>query len=383
MRNEEFFIALPNKGRLKEKTIDFFNKCGLTVNQDNERQYQTTMLGIEGDVNIIFQRVRDIPRLIKDGKADLAITGFDVLCESAGSDDEEDSPIIPVFPDRIKKKSPDETDNNPPIEGLPYGQCDLVIAVPEHWTDTSSIHDLADLALQWKKDGKRLNVATEFPSQTRRFLLNKGINYVKIIEVYGAAESAPRMGMAEFVSDLRSSGTTLKENRLKVLNDGVILNSSACLIASKQRLCVDGKIGEKKRQIAKEIIGRIEAHLLAKKYYLVTANVEVKPEDGKKDLEVLRGKLLEDLDDCQLNLLGQQGPTIAEVLILKEKQGKGPKHYSISVQIKSRDLEKVVDILRDKTGRDILVSPLNFVYDSESAAYHVLCKKLKKKRKRK
>ena len=361
-------IALPNKGRLCDGTITFLEKCAFSVRRDNVRQYQTEMSGIGNGIEVVFQRARDIPKLLREGGADLGITGFDIYWEMGG---EESSGCWSVFPDQKE----DALQN---VQALPYGNCSLVIAVPDHWVDIVTISDLAELAISRKKENKILRVdVTEFKHLTQQFLFVKGISYFEIAEVYGAAESAPRMGSADFVADLKSSGVTLTENRLKEIAGGEIMKSGACLIASAENFRKERPHSEK-LETARQLIERIEAHLSAKKYWLITANIKVPNSSNVERQELqLRDELTNELDEQEIRLLGQQGPTIAKVLPLSQDHGDF-NFFSVSIQVESQDLERVIVILRSKTGRDILVSPLSFVYDNESKAYKLLLQKLGK-----
>lgn len=370
MSLDNLVLAIPNKGRLYEGTMDFLEKCSLSIRRDNERQYQAKMTGLEGDIDVVFQRVPDIPRLLRDNGADLGVTGLDVFSEKCGESTKDE--LCVVFPDEI------DLDKRR-ICGLPYGHCELVIAVPDHWVDVSSAHDLPEKAIEIAdRNSHPMRVATEFRRLTHKFLLDMNVSHFDIIDVHGAAESAPRMGSAEIVADLRSSGVTLMENRLKVVEDGTILSSSACVVASKKRLKGSDADTVKRRTLAKQFIDRVEAHLKATKFCLVTANIEVRhSEQGDYDyLEVVRRRLCEELEKSDIELLGREGPTVAPVLHLSEKN-RGERTYSVSIQIKSQTLERVIEILRTKTGRDILVSPITFVYDTEPEAYDLLKSKLK------
>jgi ATP phosphoribosyltransferase len=320
------------------------------------------MKGLQGEIEVVFQRVRDIPRLLSEKAADLGITGLDVFCEKYSESTKGE--LFTIFPDEVDPKVKK-------IDGLPYGQCELVIAVPDHWVDVSSAHDLSEKAREIRdRNPHGMRVATEFRRLTTKFLLEMNVSHFDILEVHGAAESAPRMGAAEIVADLRSSGVTLAENRLKEVADGTIISSSACLIASKSRLSGSDAETVNRRMLAKQFIDRVEGYLKARKFCLVTANIEG---DG---LEDLRERLCADLDKSDIRLLGREGPTVAPVLHLFEKDTGSEHTYSVSIQIESRNLERVVEILRTKTGRDILVSPITFVYDIEPEAYHLLRNKL-------
>lgn len=365
MSQPHLIVALPNKGRLADATLDFLNKCALNVKRENKRQYQCPLVGISEGVDVVFQRAQDIPRVVKEGRVDLGITGYDIFWENGG----ESEKAFSVFPDN-------RDEEKRKVTPLPYGGCSLVIAVPLHWVDIDSIYDLAELSIVKKSQNEILRVATEFPNLTQTYLYNKGVSYFEISQVYGATESAPKMGAAHFISDLKSSGITLSDNKLKEIRGGDILRSSACVIASKT--IKDAFKKEKKPPkltLAKQLIDRFEAQLNSRKYWLITGNVKILGKE--KDL---KNELTRDLSKKDLGLLGQLGPTIAPVLnIHNDTTNETGKTYSVSIQVKSENLEQAIKILRDKTGRDILVSPTSFVYDNESKAYNSLIARFQKR----
>lgn len=324
-------IALPNKGRLYQDTISFLNACALNVIRDNERQYQSRMRGLFEDVEVVFQRALDIPKVIGQGRADLGITGLDIFCEMG----EEASGCVCVFPDEAFKEARQ-------IPGLPYGACSLVLAVPDHWVDITSISDLAELAIIRKKEGRMIRVATEFPHLTKNYLFQKGVSYFEIIEVSGAVESAPAMGSADIVSDLVSSGATLAENRLKLIEEGEIIKSQACLIASFS--LQKEERDSPKMLLLEHIIDRIEAHLNAKKYYLITANIKT-----------------------QADVVNEL--SCANIINITNE--------SISIQVKCEDLEDIIFLLRKKGAQNILVSSCNFIYNNPGKAFLSFLKKIK------
>ena len=359
-------VALPSKGRLEKETLEFLDGCALRVRRENERQYQARMTGIDEGIEVIFQRAADIPKIVGEGRIDLGITGFDLLWEKGA-----EAACISVFPD-------ERDENLRKVDSLPYGSCSLVIAIQEHWVHVTNIADLAELAVIHKKRKDILKVATEFPNLTRKFLFDLGVTHFEIIAVSGAAESAPRTKSAAFVSTLKSSGVTLSENRLKEIEGGIIISSGACLIASSQ-LAKEGR-NSTKLELARNFIDRIEAHMIAEDFVLVTANIVVnKPDAGE---EQLRTVLSEGLTELELKLLGQEGPTVAKVIKIS-KEGKGQSEqnnsysiYSVSIQVKRENLDKVIAVLRKKSGQNILVSPLNFVFDDRPKAFARLSEKL-------
>jgi ATP phosphoribosyltransferase len=355
-------VALPSKGRLADETIDFLDKCALRVRRENERQYQAKMSGIDEGIEVIFQRAADIPKVVGDGRIDLGITGFDLLWEEGTEDS-----CLPVFPDERDQHSR-------MVESLPYGSCSLVIAVQEHWVHVTSMADLAELSVVSKKKGEMLKVATEFPNLTRKFLFDKGVTYFKLIEVDGAAESAPRTGSASIVSTLKSSGVTLTENRLKEIEGGTVISSGACLIASS-KLAFETS-DSSKLALARNFIDRIEAHMAAEEFILVTANIVV-PHASNTEEDVLRRFLQKDLSTDDLDVLGQCGPTVAKVINLRAGEGSTTDTAcSLSIQVRREHLDRAIDVLRHKTGRDILVSPINFVFDRQPKAFTRLQAKL-------
>lgn len=167
-------MAVPNKGRLYERTIELLLKSGLDLGEDWGRKLYVTAKN--QDIEIIFVRAQDIPEFIKSGAVDLGITGLDQIANS-GYDLET-------------------------LLNLDFGHCRLSVAVPE----TSGIKSVDDI-----RDGCR--VATSFPDITKRFFESRGKN-VKIVTVSGAAEIMPYLGVADIIVDLVSSGSTLKMNRL-------------------------------------------------------------------------------------------------------------------------------------------------------------------------
>ena len=113
----------------------------------------------------------------------------------------------------------------------------MVIAIPNDWIDVQTIADLEEIAFEFKdKKKSRLRVATKYPNLTRDFLFSKGVTQFKLVKSLGATEIYPFTGSSEIITDITSTGETLKANNLRVLKDGEILKSQACLMISKKSL---------------------------------------------------------------------------------------------------------------------------------------------------
>ena len=120
---------------------------------------------------------------------------------------------------------------------LNFGNADLVVAIPDPWIDVQTIADLEEIAFEFRdKKKKRLRVATKYPNLTRDFLFSKGVTQFKLVDSLGATEAYPFTGSAELITDITSTGETLKANNLRVLKDGKILKSQACIFSSRKNL---------------------------------------------------------------------------------------------------------------------------------------------------
>ncbi len=206
-------IGLPSKGRLKDKAISFFDKNGFKISQnEKERNYFGTIEN-KSNINIIFLHAKEIIQRLGDGTLDAGISGLDLLNESGKNLRDKIS---------IKRK-------------LDFGNANLVVAVPDDWIDVQTIADLEEVSFDLRsKRNSRLRVATKYPNLTNDFLISKGVTQYKIITSLGATETYPFIGSSEIITDISSSGKTLIDNNLRVLKDGLILKSSACLLISKK-----------------------------------------------------------------------------------------------------------------------------------------------------
>ena len=209
-------IGLPSKGRLKENAISFFNNKGLKILQSNkERNYFATIEN-KPNIKIIFLHAKEIIQRLGDGTLDIGISGLDLLKESEKN-----------LQDKISIK-----------QKLNFGEANLVVAVPDDWIDVQTIADLEEVAFDIRsKRNTRLRVATKYPNLTNDFLISKGVTQYKLMSSLGATETYPFIGSSEIITDITSTGKTLEDNNLRVLKDGLILKSTACLfVAEKKRM---------------------------------------------------------------------------------------------------------------------------------------------------
>lgn len=188
---EQLRIAIPNKGRLSEKIYQLLSDAGLNFPSKSERTLQVTTR--DGKYSLIFVRTQDIPKFVEDEVTDIGFTGLDIVEETRADVDK--------------------------ILDLDFGQCDMVVAVKEE----DEYNTAADLPAEIK-------VATSFPNIAKTYFEKLG-KKAKIIEVSGATEITPRLGLSNVVVDITSSGSTLKSNKLKIIDK--ILSSSAVVIARK------------------------------------------------------------------------------------------------------------------------------------------------------
>ncbi len=207
-------IGLPSKGRLKDKAISFFNDKGHKILlSEKERNYFGT-IEKKSNIKIIFLHAKEIIQRLGDGTLDIGVSGFDLLKES---DKNLQNKID------VQKK-------------LDFGNANLVIAVPDDWIDVQTIADLEEVSFDIRsKRNSRLRVATKYPNLTNDFLTSKGVTQFKLIPSLGATETYPFIGSSEIITDITSTGKTLNDNNLRILKDGLILSSSACLLFSKKK----------------------------------------------------------------------------------------------------------------------------------------------------
>ena len=205
-------IGIPSKGRLRNDILKIFKKNKLNlISERGERDLLGSIKNLT-NVKILYLHAREIVERLGDGSLDLGFSGYDLLKESKIN---------------IQKKIK-------VIKKYNFGKATLVIAIPDPWIDVQTVADLEEIAFEFKdKKNKRLRVATKYPNLTREFLFSKGVTQFKIVSSLGATEAYPFTGSSEIITDITSTGETLGANNLRVLTDGVILRSEACMMISK------------------------------------------------------------------------------------------------------------------------------------------------------
>ncbi|XP_008810872.1 ATP phosphoribosyltransferase, chloroplastic-like isoform X3 [Phoenix dactylifera] len=239
-------FGLPSKGRMADETLSLLKNCQLSVRQVNPRQYVADIPQLS-NLEVWFQRPKDIVRKLQSGDLDIGIVGFDTVSEyGQGNED-----LIVVH------------------DTLEYGACRLSLAIPKYgiFENINSLHELAQMP-QWTTE-RPLRIVTGFSYLGPKFLKEKGLEYVSFSTADGALEAAPAMGIADAIIDLVSSGMTLRENDLKEIEGGVVLASQAVFVASKRSL----NTREGVLEITHEILERLEAHLRATGQVTVVANM--------------------------------------------------------------------------------------------------------------
>ena len=214
MSNITIKIGIPSKGRLRSGVLKIFKKKKLKIL--SERGERDLFGLIRGKKNIIinYLHAREIIERLADGSLDIGFSGYDLLMESE----------INVQRKVIVKKRYD------------FGKATLVVAIPDDWIDVQTMPDLEEIAFEFKdKKRNRLRIASKYPNLTREFMFSRGVTQFKLVQSLGATEIYPFTGSSEIITDITSTGATLKANNLRILKDGIILHSQACLMTSKKK----------------------------------------------------------------------------------------------------------------------------------------------------
>lgn len=209
---ERLVLAIPSKGRLMEEAAEVLAKGGMIVRKTgSDRGYRGEIDGMPS-IDVAYVSAGEIADHMRSGKAHIGITGEDLIREQIAAADQ-----------RVEW-----------LGELGFGHADVVVAVPQCWLDVASMADLREMARGFRRQhGRRLKVATKYLNLTRGYFKQNGVADYLVVESLGATEGTPASGTADLVVDITSTGSTLRANGLKVLDDGVILRSQANIVASR------------------------------------------------------------------------------------------------------------------------------------------------------
>ncbi|AOZ68661.1 ATP phosphoribosyltransferase [Rhodobacter xanthinilyticus] len=205
-------LGVPSKGRLMEKTFDWFAARGITLRRTgSEREYAGAVEGAEG-VELVLLSAGEIPRELAAGRIHFGVTGSDLVRDKLADWESQVAELAPMG----------------------FGHADLIIAVPACWSDVDTLEDLDAAAHAFRADhGFRLRIATKYHRLVRDFLTREGVADYQLVDSQGATEGTVKNLTAEAIADITSSGETLRANHLKILSDGLIHQSQATLFAAR------------------------------------------------------------------------------------------------------------------------------------------------------
>ncbi|KIN60050.1 ATP phosphoribosyltransferase [Sulfitobacter noctilucae] len=205
-------LGVPSKGRLMEKTFDWFAARGITLERTgSEREYAGRVEGIEG-IGLMLLSAGEVPRELAAGNIHLGVTGTDLVQEK-----------LALWDQQVE-----------PLAELGFGHADLILAVPQAWIDVDTLDDLDAAAAAFReKHGFRMRIATKYHRLVRDHLRTHGVADYALVDSQGATEGTVANETAEAVADITSSGQTLRANHLKQLSDEPILQSQATLWRSR------------------------------------------------------------------------------------------------------------------------------------------------------
>lgn len=278
-------IAVPSKGRISEPSINILEKAGLGLEDKGSRKLISNTFN--KDIDVLFARASDIPEFVQDGIADIGITGIDLIKEN-------EADVLELL-------------------DLKFGKTKLVLAAPED----SNIKSVEDITPE-------MTVATEFPTLTKKYLENKDLK-LKIVKLSGSTEAAPFIGVADLITDLTSTGTTLKMNHLEIVD--TILESSIVLVANNESF-------KAKKELIESVSTSIKGVLEATRKKLLMMNVKTIHLDSVKEVMPSMG-----------------GLTISDVLSDEET-------VAVQAVIDEDEVFELVNKLRKAGAKDILVVPI-------------------------
>ncbi|WIA21877.1 hypothetical protein OEZ85_004252 [Tetradesmus obliquus] len=324
-------LGLPSKGRMAEDTMQLLKDCALSVYKPNPRQYVAKIPQIPGveipGVEVWFQRASDVVRKLRLGDIDLGIVGYDMFQEIGDGD----SDLVVVH------------------EALGFGHCHLALGVPMGGK-FANVNNLEQLrAMDCWTEETPLRVVTGYHAIAKRFFDQAGFEHVALLTADGALEAAPAMGCADIILDLVSTGVTLKENNLREIEGGRIVDSQGVLVANRRSLT------ERPQQllpVLHELLERLDAHLKAEQFYSVIAN--------------MRGESPE----AVATLLMQQGACSTTTLTLVPFYNFST---AVNANMRGESPEAVATLLMQQEGLRGLQGPtISPVYSLDGSHWHAL-----------
>lgn len=275
-------IGLPNKGRLSENSIALLQKAGFKI---QKLQRELSQVCENYDMEIVFARASDIPMLLDKGVLDLGITGLDLVKEQNIDIDQ--------------------------LLSLGFGRGKLVLAAPKG-------KNLDNF------NGQPIKIATSYPNIARQYCKKNKIQS-EIVTMNGAVELSPKIGTAQVIIDLTSTGATLQKNGLTIVGD--ILETQACLFSNKLS-------NEQKSRDIQKVITAINSVLLAREKKFLLANVSK-----------------EQLSQAQRIVPGINGTTVMSI-------SNDPKLCAIQAVVSEEELVNAIEALQNLGATGILV--MNF-----------------------
>ncbi len=342
-------FGIASKGSFYDNTLQYLEACGLKVSRPNPRQYTARIRRLP-QAEITLHRPADIVQKIASGDLDIGITGLDYVREFAGDDPN----MIVVEPN------------------LGFSRADLIIAAPDAWVDIQHWNDIADLAADFASSGRQLRIATKYPNLVRSFCYANGVNVFTVVDSQGATEAAPSLGYADIIADITETGTTLRENRMKIIAGTTILRSQACLIAGRHSL----RQNQSKLEPLQTVLELIEARRKAQGFAQVIANVP-----GRSAAEVAE-RVSQSPD-----LRGLHGPTVGPVFPANERTNgmqmgdisdepsagtPSMTWFAVSLIVVADSVLDGVAYLRSIGSTGIVVLPIQYAFSEYSDSYRQL-----------
>lgn len=303
---------------MQEPTLEFLSHCGFDVKVSVTRSYVGHIASLPG-VTVLFQRPRDIAVSVANGGVDFGMTGYDVIADT-------------------------DADGHTQVlhDALGYGRCKVVVAVPESWSD---VLNMADLARKAHALERPLRVVTKYRRLTAAFLERHAVNPFELIDAEGSLEVVPEIGYADIIVDITETGSTLQQNRLRALADGVILQTEATLVANR-----DSLKRPEVMSIATMLLEYFEAHLRSEGYVMVFAN--------------MRGGSAEEVAHAmrtQTTLGGLQGPTLSPIYV---SHGQDP-WFAVNLIVPRKELTSAIQQLRSIGGSGVVVTPVTYIFEEQ------------------